>query len=363
MEQCSICLESLDGRVVALATCGHRFHAACLAQMAGAVGTATTRRGSLTACPNCRTVSRVAPVTTPAFSVGDRVLALWGHKFYPGVVDEVVDGGDAYEIVWDDGDEGRVLAKNVRVAAPTPVRPAARRPAVVPAPAAAPEEEPAVPSTAAPTRRRLMRCGNCKACRGGDADGQRQCRAPVPFVPRKKSRFTGVYWNCQCWYAEIGVRGTRVKLGAFDDEEDAARAYDAAVAKYEISGRTLNFPGEAPLASVLAALPEVDDYDASVLARATATATPRHERSLAARRVGPQPVSLRGTGAAGRKGEPSKKACEMRRVGDAEWRWFGSRADAAKAFGVALYAFVYALIGALIAYRQANPVGGLPGVE
>ncbi len=44
MEQCSICLESLDGGVVALA-CNHRFHAACLAQMAGAVGTATTRRG------------------------------------------------------------------------------------------------------------------------------------------------------------------------------------------------------------------------------------------------------------------------------------------------------------------------------
>ena len=57
MDQCSICLESLDGGVVALAACGHRFHAACLAQMAGAVGTATTRRGSLTACPNCRTVS------------------------------------------------------------------------------------------------------------------------------------------------------------------------------------------------------------------------------------------------------------------------------------------------------------------
>ena len=44
MEQCSICLEALDGGVVALAACGHRFHAACLAQMAGAVGTATTRR-------------------------------------------------------------------------------------------------------------------------------------------------------------------------------------------------------------------------------------------------------------------------------------------------------------------------------
>ena len=50
MDQCSICLESLDdGGVVALA-CNHRFHAACLAEMAGAVGTATTRRGALTAC-------------------------------------------------------------------------------------------------------------------------------------------------------------------------------------------------------------------------------------------------------------------------------------------------------------------------
>ena len=48
MEQCSICLDALDGGVVALAKCGHRFHAACLARMAGAVGTATTRRGSLT---------------------------------------------------------------------------------------------------------------------------------------------------------------------------------------------------------------------------------------------------------------------------------------------------------------------------
>ena len=90
MEQCSICLEALDGGVVALAACGHRFHAACLAQMAGAVGTATTRRGSLTACPNCRTVSRVDPVMpVAAFSIGDRVLALWGHKWFPGVVDGV----------------------------------------------------------------------------------------------------------------------------------------------------------------------------------------------------------------------------------------------------------------------------------
>ena len=51
------------------------------------------------------------------------------------------------------------------------------------------------------------------------------------------------------------MRGSTVTLGDFDDEEDAARAFDAAVARYELSGRTLNFPGEAPLASVLAALP------------------------------------------------------------------------------------------------------------
>ena len=146
------------------------------------------------------------------------------------------------------------------------------------------------------------------------------------------------------WFATIGVRGTRVELGSFDDEEDAARAYDAAVVKYR-DEETVNFPGEAPLASVLAALPELDDatqhrsttkgeYDAVVAAAASVAAAPRHERALAARRVGPQPVSLRGIGAAGRKGEPSKKACEMRRIGDAAWRWFGSRADAGKAFGL-----------------------------
>lgn len=81
MEQCSICLDEVATSVPALA-CGHRFHAACLARF-GAVGTpsSTSRRGTLAACPNCRTVSRVsivAPVET--HSVGDRVSALWGHQ-------------------------------------------------------------------------------------------------------------------------------------------------------------------------------------------------------------------------------------------------------------------------------------------
>ena len=32
------------------------------------------------------------------FSVGDRVSALWGHTWYAGVVDDILDGGRAYEI-------------------------------------------------------------------------------------------------------------------------------------------------------------------------------------------------------------------------------------------------------------------------
>ena len=34
------------------------------------------------------------------------------------------------------------------------------------------------------------------------------------------------------WRAEISVRGSSVTVGAFDDEEDAARAYDAALVEY-----------------------------------------------------------------------------------------------------------------------------------
>ena len=82
------------------------------------------------------------------------------------------------------------------------------------------------------------------------------------------------------------------------------------------------------------------EYDAIVTAAASATAAPRHERSLAARRVAPpapapvpRQVARRSVNAP--DNPQGKKAVEMRRVGDVEWRWFESQKDAAKAFGVA----------------------------
>jgi hypothetical protein len=80
------------------------------------------------------------------------------------------------------------------------------------------------------------------------------------FPRRKKltSRFTGVWQPDRedkgKWRAAISVRGSRIPLGEFDDEEDAARVYDAAVVKYR-GEPTVNFPGEVPRAEVLVALP------------------------------------------------------------------------------------------------------------
>ncbi len=93
----------------------------------------------------------------------------------------------------------------------------------------------------------------------------------------KTSRFTGVSRDERLgkWVASIYVQGFGISLGSFDVEVDAARTYDAAVVRYEVSGRTLNFPGEAPRAEVLDALPPPPEPIVAPLEVARARRPPR----------------------------------------------------------------------------------------
>lgn len=86
---------------------------------------------------------------------------------------------------------------------------------------------------AKPEERIDHRSGNGLDCR------RRNLRCATPqqnsqnsFVAErdKTSRFKGVYWekDDSRWVASITFEGALQRLGAFDDEEEAARAYDAA---------------------------------------------------------------------------------------------------------------------------------------
>ena len=378
MDNCPICLEDLDAASPVL-PCGHRCHASCLGQLAEANGWAATRRGTVIPCPSCRQEARVAaPTPVAAFGVGDAVLALWGHKWYPGEVYAVKDGGSAYEIAWHDEDSSneipasRVRVDPLTVAVDAPATPDARpaprssgpppapravvpraRPPARPAPAPLPAPlRPHVASTASAwvavcthlleaakgstnmkglrnsltsrgficgaahrngtifnarvpadfpcyydvvgkdyaydyantlaTLRKYLEGALTLARTGGAYRTDTEYRAWREAIRAKASRFTGVYWDelRGKWRASIRMQGTKVELGAYDDEEDAARAFDAAVAKYELStggryGRTLNFPGEAPLASVLAALPAASPAAAAPPRRSGRAPAPR----------------------------------------------------------------------------------------
>ena len=65
------------------------------------------------------------------------------------------------------------------------------------------------------------------------------------------SKFKGVFWDrfSGKWKAELKVDGKLTAFGVFDDEEDAARAYDVEAAKL---GRPLNFSNDQSRAVVAA---------------------------------------------------------------------------------------------------------------
>jgi hypothetical protein len=58
---------------------------------------------------------------------------------------------------------------------------------------------------------------------------------------RKYSQYRGVTWYAGKWVAQARVNGKAKKLGRFTDEEDAARAYDAAALEAYGDHANLNF--------------------------------------------------------------------------------------------------------------------------
>jgi hypothetical protein len=65
------------------------------------------------------------------------------------------------------------------------------------------------------------------------------------------SQFIGAFFNKshRYWGAQIKVNGKTLWLGSFDNEIDAARAYDAAAKKYHGEFARLNFSEENSLSA------------------------------------------------------------------------------------------------------------------
>ena len=87
------------------------------------------------------------------------------------------------------------------------------------------------------------------------------------------SRFKGVCWNERDgkWQAQINVDDVHTRLGTFDDEEDAAFAYDEAARKAWGEEARVNFPRPGELPSAAA---PVDPADLSPQSKASAARLP-----------------------------------------------------------------------------------------
>jgi hypothetical protein len=84
-----------------------------------------------------------------------------------------------------------------------------------------------------------------------DGDGLNNQRTNLRLASRQQNqvnsgprsgRFKGVRWKANRWQAEIKINYRLIYLGRFVDEEDAARAYDAAAFEAWGEFAYLNFP-------------------------------------------------------------------------------------------------------------------------
>ncbi len=62
----------------------------------------------------------------------------------------------------------------------------------------------------------------------------------------KSSKYRGVRWfkRDSKWKVQINVKSSQLHLGYYDDEVEAAKAYDAAVILHSLDKTKMNFPGD-----------------------------------------------------------------------------------------------------------------------